>query len=197
MTRGLLDGYVGPKFHHERQDLPAPVDLDTLLPRFVAAGRRLDAHGMAPLNGGNMSVRLGPGLVVTSSGSNLGLLESGELVYVDHCDAVAGLVRYRGPALPSSESILHHLVLAARPAAMAVVHAHDPSTTSAAMARAGLTLTDREEPYGTVALAQRAIAAFAGGRDLIVLVNHGYVCVGPSLEAVIERIVGVHLALRG
>jgi ribulose-5-phosphate 4-epimerase/fuculose-1-phosphate aldolase len=195
MKKGLLDGYVGVKFEHERLPLCAPHDMAPLLPHFVLAGRVLAAHGMAPLNGGNMSLRLGEGFVVTSSGSNLGILEACDLVYVDSAEPASGRVRYRGPALPSSEAIMHAMVLQAHPEAMAVIHAHDAALSPEAMARAGMVVTDREEPYGTIALAQRALEAFARSQDLIVLDNHGYVCVGASLEAVVDRIVGVHLAL--
>jgi len=195
MKKGLMDGYVGVKFEHERSPLDAPAQLEALWPHFRLAGMVLGGHGMAHLNGGNMSARLGDGFVVTSSGSNLGILEPGELVYVDGCQVEPGRVRYRGPVLPSSEAIMHHMVLAAHPEAGAVVHAHDAALTPAAMERAGLLQTRREEPYGTVALAQRALEAFASGRDLIVLVNHGYVCVAESLEAAVDRIVATHLRL--
>lgn len=195
MKKGLMDGYVGVKFEHERLPLCAPADAASLWPHFRLAGKILGSHGMAPLNGGNMSARLGDGFVVTSSGSNLGILEPDELVYVDSADPGSGRVRYRGPALPSSEAIMHAMVLQARPEAMAVIHAHDPAATPEAMARAGMVITDREEPYGTVALAERALEAFARAEDLIVLENHGYVCVGANLEAVVDCIVGTHLRL--
>ncbi len=197
MEKGLLEGYVGVKFEHQRVALPPPAGLAGARPHFVLSGKVLASHGMAPLNGGNMSLRLGAGFAVTASGSNLGIIQPDELVYVDSADPGAGPVRYRGPRLPSSEAIMHGMVLAARPAANAVVHAHDPAVTREAMVRAGMVITSREEPYGTVALAERAIEAFASGEDLIVLENHGYVCAGASLEAVIDRIVGAHLRLVG
>jgi L-fuculose-phosphate aldolase len=196
MRKGLLEGYVGVKFEHEQVPSCTPAAVAGLVPHFVMAGRVLASHGMAPLNGGNMSLRQGRGLVVTASGCNLGLIEPAELVFVDSAEPSTSLVRYRGVALPSSEAIMHAMVLAARPEAMAVVHAHDPTATPEAMVRAGMVITDREEPYGTVALAERAIEAFARAQDIIVLENHGYVCVGPSLEAVVERIVATHLALQ-
>ncbi len=195
MQRGLLDGYVGVKFEPQRLPEPAPEELTSLWPHFRLAGKVLGSHGMAPLNGGNMSARLGQGFVVTASGSNLGILEPDELVYVDSADPVTGLVCFRGPGLPSSEAIMHAMVLRARPEAMAVIHAHDAALTPEAMARAGMVVTDREEPYGTIALAERALEAFSRAEDLIVLENHGYVCVGASLEAVVDRIVGTHLRL--
>ncbi len=195
MQRGLLDGYVGVKFEHERVEAPAPEGLEALVPRFALAGKVLGGHGMAPLNGGNMSVRWGEGLVVTASGCNLGIVQPDELVYVDSAEPAHGRVRYRGDKLPSSEAILHAMVLAARPRAGAVVHAHDPAATPEAMRRAGMVITEREEPYGTVALAERALEAFQRAEDLIVLENHGYVCVGACLEAVIDRIVEIHLRL--
>ena len=70
-----------------------------------------------------------------------------------------------------------------------------PAEVNYALLREKLPETQHEEPYGTVALARQAIEAFAQADDIIVLVNHGYVCVGPSLEAVIERLVATHLRL--
>ncbi len=197
MQKGLLDGYVGVKFQHEQVGEPLPACVEALVVRFVQAGQRLASHGMAPLNGGNMCVRLDTGFVVTASGSNLGIIEPDEAVYVDGFDVTAGLVRYRGPKLPSSEAIMHGVILEARPRAMAVVHAHDPAVTREAMVRAGMVITDREEPYGTIALAERALEAFERAEDIIVLENHGYVCAGPSLEQVIDRIIMTHLRLLG
>ena len=191
----LLEGYVGVKFLSERVPGPLPAALAALYPRFQRAGQRLDAHGMAPANGGNMSLRLGQGLVVTASGSNLGILEPDELAWVESADAERELVRHRGGALPSSEAIMHWLVLQARPQAQAVVHAHDPLATRQALLQERLPETLREEPYGTVALARLAIRAFGREQPIIVLREHGYVCAGPSLEAVIDIIVGTHLRL--
>ncbi len=193
----LLQGYVGVKFHPQRIPGPVPPELAALYPRFRRAGERLDAHGMAPANGGNMSVRLGPGLVVTASGSNLGILEPQELVWVASADPERELVRHRGSVLPSSEAIMHWLVLQARPQAQAVVHAHDPLATRQALLAERLPETLREEPYGTVALARLAIRTFGRDEPIIVLREHGYVCAGPSLEAVIDTIVDTHLKLLG
>jgi ribulose-5-phosphate 4-epimerase/fuculose-1-phosphate aldolase len=147
---------------------------------------------MTPLNGGNLSVRVPGGFAVTASGSHLGALEPDDVVLVRRCDVVAEEVCWEGARAPSSESLLHHLVLHAHPEAGAVVHAHDPAATRAALRAAGLPETEREEPYGTLALAQRALATFAGGERLIVLRDHGYVAVATTLEAAIEDLVATH-----
>lgn len=196
-SKQVLDGYVGVKFHGCRLGCALPADVAALFPRFRAAGDRLRAHGMTPLNGGNLSVRVPDGFAVTASGSHLGALEPDDVVLVRRCDVAAEEVCWEGARAPSSESLLHHLVLRTHPEAGAVVHAHDPAATRAALAAAGLPETDREEPYGTLALAQRALATFAAGGRLIVLRDHGYVAVAATLEEAIEDVVATHRRLAG
>jgi ribulose-5-phosphate 4-epimerase/fuculose-1-phosphate aldolase len=103
--------------------------------------------------------------------------------------------RSRGPLKPSSESILHYLVLEARPVAGAVVHAHDPIATRDAVVSDGLTETVREEPYGTIALAELAIEAFGRNEKIIVLRNHGYVCAANDMTEAVDCIIATHLRL--
>jgi len=196
-ARPVLDGYVGVKFHDCRLGCALPAAVAALFPRFLAAGDRLRAHGMTPLNGGNLSVRVPGGFAVTASGSHLGALEPDDVVLVPRCDVAAEEVCWVGARAPSSESLLHHLVLETHPEAGAVVHAHDPIATRAALAASGLPETEREEPYGTLALARRALETFARGGRLIVLRDHGYVAVAATLEEAVDDIVATHLRIAG
>lgn len=52
--------------------------------------------------------------------------------------------------------------------------------------------TDREEPYGTVELAQICLETFRKGNDIIVLKNHGYVAIGSSLTRTTDAIINMH-----
>jgi ribulose-5-phosphate 4-epimerase/fuculose-1-phosphate aldolase len=92
---------------------------------------------------------------------------------------------------------MHGLIYASRPEAGAIVHAHDPQATREALAAAGLIETEQEEPYGTVALARRAIEALGRNESVVALRNHGYVSAGPDLATVIDQIVATHLRLVG
>jgi L-fuculose-phosphate aldolase len=191
----ILDGYSGVKFEAHCVQTAVPEMVSVWYETFRTSGERLGRHGMAPANGGNMSVRLEEGFVVTASGSNLDIIEPNELIWVLKCDVDNETVHYRGSLEPSSESILHYLVLEARPDAGAVIHAHDPIATREAIASDGLTETVREEPYGTIALAELAIEAFGRSEEIIVLRNHGYVCAAGNMTDAIDRIIATHLRL--
>jgi len=195
-VRELMAGYVGVKFKTVRASREAARGARALYADLRRAGERLAGYGMAPQNGGNISVRLRTGFAITSSGSNLGSLISEDVVQVEDCDLEHECVCYRGKLKPSSETFLHYLILRQHPAAGAVVHAHDPMTSRAAVLAHGLVETPREEPYGTLALARLALDAFASRRRIIVLRNHGYVCIGEDLEAAVETIISTHRRLR-
>lgn len=195
-ARELMPGYVGVKFKTIKSGAAVSRDTRALYSDLRCAGERLAQYGMAPQNGGNMSVRLGTGFAVTSSGSNLGSLLLDDVVQVENCDLERECVRYRGKLMPSSETFLHHLILRRHPEAGAVVHAHDPMTSRAAVLADRLVETPREEPYGTLALARLALEAFAGGRRIIMLRNHGYVGIGVDLEAAVNTIISTHRRLR-
>ena len=193
--RRRLPGYVGVKFDAVCRDDAQARECADLHPLFLEQGRKLGRYGMAPANGGNMSIRLQQGFAITSSGCNLDGIEPDDIVWVHACDPDREEVHYEGPRLPSSESILHHLVLKARPDAGAVVHAHDPVATREAVTSNGLTETAREEPYGTIELAELAIEAFGRNQEIIVLRNHGYVCAASTMTEATDRIVATHLRL--
>jgi L-fuculose-phosphate aldolase len=191
----ILDGYTGVKFEAYCVQTTVSEAVAEWYATFRTSGERLDHYGMTPANGGNMSVRLEDGFVVTASGSNLAIIEPNELIWVQKCDVDNEAVHYCGPIKPSSESILHYLVLEARPDAGAVVHAHDPIATRDAVASDGLTETVREEPYGTIALADLAIEAFGRNEKIIVLRNHGYVCAANDMTEAVDCIIATHLRL--
>jgi ribulose-5-phosphate 4-epimerase/fuculose-1-phosphate aldolase len=195
MSKELLEGYVGVKFEPRCVGAALPPHLAGLHALFRRCGQRLARHEMTPANGGNMSHRTGEGFVITTSGCNLGQIDPDELALVRAWSLEDNHVTYEGERRPSSEALLHGLILRSFPAAGAVLHAHDPATGSAAAA--ALPETPREEPYGTVALARLAAETFAGGGEIIVLKNHGYVAIGSGLEAATELVVAMHLRLLG
>lgn len=190
-TKENLPGYVGIKYEARCSAAAQPEACVALQPLFHAEGERLARYGMTPANGGNMSVRLESGFAVTASGCHLSDIEPDEVVWVEDCDLTTQQVRYQGPRQPTSEAMLHHQILVARPASHAVVHAHDEVATSTELA--GLVPeTVREEPYGTLALAELACATFGADQSIIVLRNHGYVAVGADLSSVVDQIVAMH-----
>jgi ribulose-5-phosphate 4-epimerase/fuculose-1-phosphate aldolase len=196
MQKRLLDGYVGIKFKAICEHCEPSSECARLYETFRACGERLARFGMAPANGGNLSQALEGGFVITTSGSNLGAIERGELAMVRCCSLDDEWVRYAGVAQPSSETLMHWLIYRDFPGAGAVVHAHDEATAGLAALHANTPETPREEPYGTVALARLAAQTFAAGGEIIVLKNHGYLATGPDLEHAVETVVRKHLELR-
>jgi methylthioribulose-1-phosphate dehydratase len=99
-------------------DFAAAADL------IVAAGRRLDARGLAPATAGNYSVRLDDGsIAVTVSGAHKGRLTSEGVMRVDAAGRALDAKR------PSAETLLHCLVYDIDPGAGAVLHTHSISGT--------------------------------------------------------------------
>lgn len=85
----------------------------------IAAGRRLDARGLAPATAGNYSVRLSPQeIAITVSGRHKGRLTPEDIMRVDP----------RGSALdgrkPSAETALHVMIYRLYPHINAVLHVH-------------------------------------------------------------------------
>lgn len=90
--------------------------MTSLLDQFRRVGRDLYAADLVSSHGGNMSVRPGEAIVITTHGSRLGHLTQADLVEVAPDSASA--------AEPSMDLALHRAIYAAVPQAQAVVHAH-------------------------------------------------------------------------
>jgi len=189
----LMDGYTGVKFKEIQLSADMPLAVKDLFPIFKQSAQLLKKYGMTPQNGGNMSVKMTEGIVITSSGSNLGYLEEDEIAYVRKCSIEDRTVEYNGPNVPSSETFMHHLVYQSRSNIRAVIHAHDPAT--AGIKDKIVKETAREEPYGTLALARIACDTFSKNESIIVLKNHGYVAIGENLKETAGLIILTHLNL--
>ena len=87
--------------------------MTSLLDQFRRVGRDLFAAGLVSSHGGNMSVRRGEGVLITTHGSRLGHLSQADLVEVAPDADTA--------AEPSVDLALHRAVYAAVPQARAVV----------------------------------------------------------------------------
>lgn len=154
----------------------------------VAAVRRLDALGMNRGSTGNLSLRLGDGMLITPTGMGADDLRPEDLVWLGWDGT------QRGAWQPSSEWHFHQAIYRARPNLQAVVHTH--STHAAALA-----CLRRELPafhymvavaggdsvpcvpyqlFGTEALSQAVAEAFVD-RDACLMANHGLVAGGATL----------------
>lgn len=159
----------------------------------IDAAREMNALGINQGTSGNVSARLGDGLLVTPSGVDYDALIPAMIVHMTMDGA------WTGELQPSSEWRIHRDLLRARPEFGAVVHAHSPyATTLACLGRAIPAFhymvavaggdSIRCAPYatfGTQALSDHALAALEGRRACL-LANHGLVACGADLKQALK-----------
>lgn len=164
-------------------------DSTALRQALIAAARRLVREGLTRNTTGNISHRVTGGLLVTPTGMVYDDLEPEDIVFIDQEG------RAQGRRLPSSEWRMHFDILAARPEAVVVLHAHAPFCTSLACLRLGIPSFHymvavlggadiRCAPYatfGTEALSSLAVTALEGRKGCL-LANHGMVTVAPGFD---------------
>jgi len=171
----------------------------------VAVCRRLYEKGLIAGPDGNVSVRLGSGVIlVTPAAMSKVDVTPDDLVEVSMDGA-----RISGYREPSSEVQLHVRLYARRPDVQAVVHAHPPVATGFAVAGEGFETDVLPElvyqmgrvplvPYatpGTLAVAD-AFEPFIAGHDAFLMANHGATTIGPSLLIAHQRMESVEHSAR-
>jgi L-fuculose-phosphate aldolase len=165
-----------------------PEDTPALRAAAVAAVRQLDALGMNRGSTGNLSVRVGEGMLITPTGMGAEDLRPQDLVWLGWDGT------QRGDWRPSSEWHFHQAIYRVRPDLHAVLHTH--STHAAALA-----CLRRELPafhymvavaggdsvpcvpyhlFGTEELSAAVAGAFAD-RNACLMANHGLVAGGNTL----------------
>lgn len=154
----------------------------------IAAARRMNELGINQGTSGNIGVRWRGGFLVTPSGMEYEHLKPADIVAMDMDGNPSGGRK------PSSEWRIHRDILAARPEAGAVVHAHPPYATALACLGRGIPSfhymvamaggdSIRCAPYatfGTEALSKAALTALRGRRACL-LANHGIVAFGRDI----------------
>jgi L-fuculose-phosphate aldolase len=173
----------------------------------VAVAQAIDAAGYCPSKSGNVSARLGDGLLITPSGLPYAQTTPDDLIHLSLDGAVLA-----GKGKPSSEWPFHTEIYKARPDAQAIVHTHSPRATALASTRCGIPAFHymialcggadiRCAPYatfGTPELAANAVKALEG-RKAVLLANHGVIALGGSLAgahqiaAEVENLAGQYL----
>ena len=153
----------------------------------LQTARELLRLGLVEGTQGNVSVRDGEGILITPSALPYETMVEEDLVLLD-----AGGRVLAGSRAPSSEWRVHAAVYAARPDAQAVVHTHSPAAT--AWSRSGEPLGDvltaRFASTGSPELGEHAVEAL-GGRDAVLLRDHGVVAVGPGLAEALATAVEI------
>lgn len=155
--------------------------------------RRLYDREMVGSTGGNVSVRLDDGLLVSPTGRSLAALQPGDFVEVTATgEAVDGT--------PSKELPLHTSIYSGRADVGAVIHGHCaaaiaaasllaphetdalPAYTSGYIARVGRLPLIAYLPSGSQQLADAVARALGDDGRAVLLQNHGFVAAGPSLQ---------------
>ncbi|MFT3821547.1 MAG: class II aldolase/adducin family protein [Rubrivivax sp.] len=157
--------------------------------QLIAALQRLDALGLNRGSTGNLSHRVGDGMLITPTGMGAAELGAEDLVWLGFDGS------RRGAWQPSSEWHFHQALYLARPELNAVVHTHPPHATALACLRRPLPpfhymvavaggADVRCAPYhlfGTPALSQAVVQAM-DQRKACLLATHGLVGAGATLR---------------
>jgi len=163
-------------------------DEGELRERAVAAMRRLDTLGLNRGSTGNLSHRLGAGMLITPTGIGADELQARDMVWLGDDGTL------RGDWQPSSEWHFHRAIYMARPDLNAVVHTHSVNATTLACLERGLPAfhymvavaggdgipCTAYHTFGTEALS-RAVAEALRDHDACLLAHHGLVAGGASL----------------
>lgn len=158
---------------------------DARIARMAEWGKKLVAAGLAPGMAGNLSFRTRLGFIITGAGVALDAITPESVSEIT--GVVYGLNRtsvyVKGPVLPSHETVLHAQVYEERDDVNAIFHAHDDTITKSAE-KAGVPVTVKEQPAGSLELAREAISLIKanGGVKYLVLRNHGVVALGGTLD---------------
>ena len=158
--------------------------------------RRLYNKNLTTTSGGNISFRLDDNrLLITPSATDKGRMKSDQIAVLTMKGKNQTTV-----LKPSIETGMHIAVYQKRPDIKAIVHAHPPvaSAFTALQRSINCTLTSEARailgvpgmaPYalmGTPLLAD-LVAEKAIGTDVILLENHGIICLGQTLLAAFDR----------
>jgi L-fuculose-phosphate aldolase len=156
----------------------------------VQALQELDAAGLNRGSSGNISARLGEGMLITPSAVPGRDLAPEMLAHMP----LAGEGAWQGPLKPSTEWRFHRDLLRARNDFGAVIHTHAPFSTILAIARKPIPAIHYMmaafggpdircadyATYGTAALSDAVVRAMKG-RAGCLMANHGMLVGGPTL----------------
>jgi L-fuculose-phosphate aldolase len=147
--------------------------IDQYVQEFIDNGKKIGENGLAVGSGGNMSIKVPGGILVTSTGSNLSNLKPDDLVFVYEADE--NNVYYAGHKKPSSETINHWMIFKERKDIEAISHVNvGPKDEE------HIVTTKKEIPYGTIELGRVAVNLLQK-EDVIMLKDHGVIAVGKNL----------------
>lgn len=173
-------------------DADEPALRDALL----SAARELLGAGLNGGMAGNLSVRLGAGMLITPSAVHPRVMQAGQMV------RVSAEGQFEGRSAPSSEWRFHLDLYQVRADVQAIVHTHAPFATALAcqrrqvpafhytVARFGgddIRCADYQT-FGTPELSQAVVRAM-DQRKACLMANHGALAIGRDLVDALDRAV--------
>ena len=171
------------------------MSLEVAKQQVAEVARRMAELDLVSGTSGNVSARLSDGLMaITPMGKSYDGMTADDIVVLD-----GDLNPVEGDLMPSSESLLHVAIYAARPDVGGIVHTH--AVYSSAVAAAGLAIppivdemvvnlggavrVSEYAPPASETVAERVCDAL-GNRDAALIRNHGAVAVGADPEAALK-----------
>ena len=181
------------------------MEFDAARRQIAEVARKMAAAGLVSGTSGNVSARLPGGLMaVTPMGGRCEQASAEEMVVVD-----SDLATIEGDLVPSSESLLHAAVYAARPDVGGIVHTHAVYSSAAAVAGreippivdemavvlGGAVRVSEYAPPASVEVAEKVCSAL-GERAAALMRNHGAVAVGANPVSALETAMLVERAAK-
>ena len=181
------------------------MEFDAARRQIAEVARKMAAAGLVSGTSGNVSARLPGGLMaVTPMGGRCEQASAEEMVVVD-----SDLTTVEGDLVPSSESLLHAAVYAARPDVGGIVHTHAVYSSAAAVTGreippivdemvvvlGGAVRVSEYAPPASVEVAEKVCSAL-GERAAALIRNHGAVAVGANPVSALETAMLVERAAR-
>jgi len=188
----MSEVYRGTKFRtvFTSKQIPTDEHLDEL----CQWCRKFAELGLAPYQdgffAGNMSIRSGKGIIITTARANLGDLKAGDFTLIIDADIDNNQITASGLKEPSSESLMHIVVYRAKPHIKAQFHGHDDLVLKKT-GKLGLPITKIEQPYGTVQLANEVLETLED-HTFVIIRNHGFLSLGRDMKEAGDQAIRYH-----
>ncbi len=140
---------------------------------------------------GNLSFRTLHGFIITASGANLSELNDNDFVEVIDADVNLKQIFVCGLKKPSSESFLHHAIYTKRTDINAVFHGHDQITLKFGD-KLNFPITEREQPYGSMELADEVVKILNMNCNYFLIKEHGFISLGKTMDEAGNEAIGQH-----
>ena len=169
---------------------------DSVIEEIISVGKRMSLRNYTPGYSGNISVRLGDTVIITTSGSSNGYLTKDNFVEIDFLAKPVD-----SDKKPSSEKFLHLEYYKQRPEFNAIIHVHPAGLSAFASASKDLmkpVMAENVFYFGGIPLAKYALPSskelventskYFKDYDAVLMANHGVIIGSKSLEDAYQKL---------